>query len=110
MGAGLGADDRALLRRLHGRVLGDSVAEGMRQPQGMVEEYLSWTRPWGCGYGDVTCPTLVLRGETDSLVPESDVAAIVEGIPGATFEAVPHAGHLFLLGDWFRVLRPFAAD
>lgn len=110
MGASLGGADRHLVRHLHGRVLGDSVAEGMHQPAGMVEEYLSWIRPWECEYGDVSCPTLVLRGEADPLVPESDARAMVEGIPGATFEAVPDAGHLFLLGDWPRVLRPFTGS
>ena len=45
----------------------------------------------------ITCPTLVVRGEDDGLVPAEHARAYVEEIPGARLEQVTGAAHLIPL-------------
>ncbi len=42
----------------------------------------------------IKAPTLVIRGESDGLVPLSYARDVAAGIAGARFEAIPAAGHL----------------
>ncbi|HKV57252.1 MAG TPA: alpha/beta fold hydrolase [Ktedonobacteraceae bacterium] len=42
----------------------------------------------------ISCPTLVIVGEQDALIPPSEVQAYAERIPGAQFVRIPNAGHL----------------
>jgi 3-oxoadipate enol-lactonase len=44
--------------------------------------------------GNITCPTLVLVGEHDVLIPAQVVQEYATKIPGAQFVVIPHAGHL----------------
>jgi pimeloyl-ACP methyl ester carboxylesterase len=43
---------------------------------------------------DISCPTLVITGQQDALIPPSEAQAYAERIPGAQFAIVPNAGHL----------------
>ena len=42
----------------------------------------------------ISCPTLVIAGEQDALIPPSEVQAYAGHIPGAQFVSIPNAGHL----------------
>ncbi len=42
----------------------------------------------------ITCPTLVIVGEQDTLTPPELSRVIADGIAGATVVTIPHAGHL----------------
>jgi pimeloyl-ACP methyl ester carboxylesterase len=42
----------------------------------------------------IQAPTLVLRGESDGLIPQSYAQAFADGIPGARLERIAAAGHL----------------
>ena len=42
----------------------------------------------------ITCPTLVLAGEQDALIPASTQRDYAAKIPGAQFSVIPNAGHL----------------
>lgn len=42
----------------------------------------------------ITCPTLVLAGEQDALIPASMQQDYAAKIPGAQFSTIPYAGHL----------------
>jgi 3-oxoadipate enol-lactonase len=44
--------------------------------------------------GTVTCPTLVLVGEQDTLTPPELAQVIADGVAGATLVRIPRAGHL----------------
>jgi pimeloyl-ACP methyl ester carboxylesterase len=61
----------------------------------------------------VRCPTLVLHGEDDGIVPQRFGRELAAAIPGALFVSVPHRGHndleLSPLGAVGPVLRTFLA-
>ena len=42
----------------------------------------------------ITCPTLVLAGEQDALIPANVQQEFAAKIPGAQFSIIPYAGHL----------------
>lgn len=42
----------------------------------------------------ITCPTLVIAGEHDALIPPDLAQGYASKIPGAQFAAIPNAGHL----------------
>jgi pimeloyl-ACP methyl ester carboxylesterase len=44
--------------------------------------------------GDIDVPTVVVRGDDDPVVPRDEAEAMAASIPGATFVAIPLAGHL----------------
>jgi pimeloyl-ACP methyl ester carboxylesterase len=50
-------------------------------------------RPLAVG---IACPTIVLAGERDALVPAAATRELAAAIPGAGFRAVPEAGHSVL--------------
>jgi 3-oxoadipate enol-lactonase len=42
----------------------------------------------------ISCPTLVVMGQQDALIPPFEAQAYAERIPGAQFVVIPNAGHL----------------
>jgi pimeloyl-ACP methyl ester carboxylesterase len=42
----------------------------------------------------ISCPSLVLIGDQDAIVPQDEARAMASAIPNARFEVVPGAGHL----------------
>ena len=42
----------------------------------------------------IACPTLVLGGEAEQVVPLAEMRAMADAIPGAQFVSIPAAGHL----------------
>ena len=46
---------------------------------------------------DIHCPTLVLCGEDDGMVPPENSRQLAGGIPGAQLNLIPQCGHLPML-------------
>jgi 3-oxoadipate enol-lactonase len=42
----------------------------------------------------ISCPTLVIAGQDDALIPLSETQSYAERIPGVQFAVIPNAGHL----------------
>jgi pimeloyl-ACP methyl ester carboxylesterase len=42
----------------------------------------------------ISCPTLVITGEQDAIIPPSEAQAYAASIPNAQFVTIPNAGHL----------------
>jgi len=108
MARGLSDADAAVIAALDDGVLAGAMAEAMAQSDGMAEEYRAWARPWGLPLAPVPVPATVVRGTTDRLIPEAWAERLATGL-GAGRDDVDGAGHLFLLTDWARVLRPFVS-
>ncbi|CAM0950446.1 unnamed protein product [Alopecurus aequalis] len=43
---------------------------------------------------EISCPVLVVTGDTDRVVPASNAERVARAIPGATFEVIKNCGHL----------------
>lgn len=91
-------DDRAL-RSIVQSMAEDTGAEAfVRQQLATISRADS--RP---ALGAISCPTLVLTGEADALIPAGDSAELADGIPGAHPIEVLRAGHLTTLEQPERV-------
>ncbi len=42
----------------------------------------------------ISCPTLILAGAEDALIPPKESEVMTQAIPGAQFKVIPEAGHL----------------
>ncbi len=60
--------------------------------QGAIDGWTSLDR-----LGQVACPTLVLCGEGDGMVPPENSRQLAAGIPGARIQLIPQCGHLPML-------------
>lgn len=49
------------------------------------------------GLAHITCPTLVIHGSDDQIIPAAEAQAMAGAIPGAAFHLLPGAGHLLNL-------------
>lgn len=61
----------------------------------------------------ITCPTLVIVGEHDALIPPGLAQGFTQQIPGAQFAVIPQSGHLSVLeqpGAFLQVTRNFLAQ
>ena len=76
-------------------VIAEMIAIGLEAtPEAVVvqEVETDWGRPARL-LGSVTCPTLVVHGDSDAAVPVSLVRGIVAAMPNARLELIPGAGH-----------------
>jgi pimeloyl-ACP methyl ester carboxylesterase len=83
--------------RAQGRWFPDVVAEGARDPHGVVDEYLVAVAPWGFSPQEVDRPVHVFQGTADQLVPEEWGRDLAEWIPGAELTLYPGEGHFIAL-------------
>ncbi|WP_060915100.1 alpha/beta fold hydrolase [Microbacterium oleivorans] len=78
--------------------LGEDVAASAQWGlDGLVDDDVAFTRPWGFALADVVAPVMVVQGELDRVVPPSHAAAIVDCIARATLLRIPDAGHIAVL-------------
>jgi pimeloyl-ACP methyl ester carboxylesterase len=77
-----------------------SIAEGLRCPGGVVDDYVACTRPWGFAYEDVAGPVHLWQGDEDRLVPSSWSEEAAKRIPEATLSMLPGFGHMLARDHW----------
>ncbi|MFI5047137.1 MAG: alpha/beta fold hydrolase [Acidimicrobiia bacterium] len=87
----------AVALRAAGDWFGRALAEGTRNPAGVVDDYLAAVAPWGFVAGEVQVPSLVHQGSADSLVPPSWAARLAAAIPRAQVKAYEGEGHMIAL-------------
>ena len=83
-GAALGSADAHVLRDEGFVVFSAMSAEAFRRPDGVVEDYRAWIRPWGFAPEQIGVPTDVWAGESDQLVDPAWQRELASRIPGAT--------------------------
>ena len=62
---------------------------------------------------DITCPTLVIASDEDTVTPLPGARKMTQAIPGATLTVIPRAGHLSNMeqpGDFNAAVRRFLAQ
>jgi pimeloyl-ACP methyl ester carboxylesterase len=83
-------------------VVGPAVEAG---PDALIDDDLAYVRPWGVELSRVSCPTLLVHGGRDRVVPPQHSAALAEAIPRVTLWQRPDHGHLSVLTESDAVLR-----
>jgi len=76
-------------------VIAEMIAIGLEATPEVVvtqELELDWERP-ASSLGRVTCPTLVVHGESDAAVPVALAQSIVTAMPNARLTLIPAGGH-----------------
>jgi len=80
--------------RAEGTWLPRTMEEGVRNGQGMVDEYRAMVAPWGFDPADVTIAVDVHQGSVDTLVPESLGRDLAARLGNATYHLHPGDGHM----------------
>lgn len=103
---GLPAADLEVMRDSEIRAMvSASVLEGLRDGvDGMVDDDLAFTRPWGFDPAAITVPVSVWYGEDDTLVPRTHGEWLSRTIPGAEV-VVLDGGHFAI---WERLAEHLA--
>jgi pimeloyl-ACP methyl ester carboxylesterase len=75
-----------------------SFTEAFRRgAQGVVEDQVLITRPWGFAPGSIRVPTVLWHGSADRTVPARVAMAMAKRIPGSILREVEGEGHISLL-------------
>ncbi|GAB3808878.1 alpha/beta hydrolase [Humibacter antri] len=83
---------------------------GGEPPWGEIDDDMAFTNPWGFDLSAVGCPTLVVQGGRDRVVPRAHGQWQAEHLPLAQFWLRPNDGHVSVLRalpvalDWLRDL------
>ncbi|WP_405373915.1 MULTISPECIES: alpha/beta fold hydrolase [unclassified Microbacterium] len=78
--------------------LGDDVAASAEWGgEGLIDDDIAFTRPWGFDLGNVTTPVVVMHGDLDRVVPPSHGRALADGLRDARLITVADAGHIAIL-------------
>ncbi|UYG17710.1 alpha/beta hydrolase [Brachybacterium huguangmaarense] len=90
-------------------VAGAAVAQGT---EGMIEDLLAATRPWGFRPEETRVPVLLLHGHDDRMVAAAHGRWLAAHCPSAEARIVPGAGHITVLDEapnalaWLRARFP----
>lgn len=104
MDANLSPSDSEALERWPANEFAACMAHALRQSEGMVEEYLVESRPWGFTLDQVRAPATLWQGAEDQLVPPEWVNVLAEALPDARVHTVAGAGHFLANERWTEVL------
>lgn len=66
-------------------------------PDGLIDDDVAFTRPWGFELGEVRVPTLLVHGERDRVVPRSHVVRTLAALPHARLWMRLDEGHVAVL-------------
>ena len=69
--------------------------EALRQgPQGVIDDYLLWARPWGFALEQIARPVHIWQGDDDLLVPLHHAEDMAVRLPNATLHRLAGVGHV----------------
>jgi pimeloyl-ACP methyl ester carboxylesterase len=88
----------------------EPIAEGLRRPEAVVEDYRIFGSAWGFALEALTRPVAVWQGEDDGLVPVGWGQRLAAAIPGARLRLVPHEGHFLTTARYAEVLSVLAKE
>lgn len=83
----------------------DAGAAGADGPDGLIDDDLAFTRPWGFAATEVTASVLLVQGERDRVIPAAHGRALAATVPHASLELHPDDGHVSVLRHLGAALR-----
>lgn len=75
------------------RLFAEPIAEGLRRPSGVVDDYRIFGSAWGFSPQHIGQSVCVWQGDTDALVPSHWGQRLAEAIPGSRLTMCPGEGH-----------------
>ena len=66
-------------------------------PDGLIDDDVALTTPWGFDLGDLTSPVLVAQGGRDRVIPPSHARWLVDHLPAGELWLRPRDGHVAVL-------------
>jgi pimeloyl-ACP methyl ester carboxylesterase len=91
--------------------LGEDAQEAGRYPDGMVDDDLAFTTPWGFDVGSIERSVLLVQGGLDRVIPPAHADWLLRHCPRAELWLRPHDGHISVLDasplalDWLLALH-----
>ncbi|MCJ1706085.1 alpha/beta fold hydrolase [Microbacterium sp. VKM Ac-2923] len=73
-----------------------SAAEALG-PDGLIDDDLAFTRPWGFDLARVSASVLLVHGERDRVIPPAHARMLAAALPDATLDLHPDDGHVSVL-------------
>lgn len=64
---------------------------------GLVDDDLAFTRPWGFGLAEVSASVVLVQGERDRVIPPRHARLLAGALPNATLQLLPDDGHVSVL-------------
>jgi len=87
-------DARVLRDSLFASLLATDFKEAFRQGvEGVLDEGLSLSRPWGFSLGSIRVPVTIFHGTKDRIVPPASARWLAKRIPTSRLRLVRGAGH-----------------
>ena len=87
----------------------DAMAAGQAGPDGLIDDDVAYTKPWGFELEAVQAPVLVVQGGEDRVIPPSHADALLRALPNGELWLRPRDGHVSILRacpvamDWLRL-------
>lgn len=75
----------------------DAAAAGTASPDGLIDDDVAFTSPWGFDLGRIGVPGLLVQGGEDRIVPPSHAQRLLAAIPTAELWLRPRDGHVSVL-------------
>ena len=88
-----------------GEIVGKDFGEGIRQPDGFVNDFYIITQNWGFKIEDIQKPITIWHGEADVNVPIQMSQYLTEKIPNATLKIIPKQGHFLLYTQMEEIIK-----
>ena len=76
----------------------DAGAAGADGPEGLIDDDLAFTRPWGFALAEVSASVLLVQGERDRVIPPAHARLLEAALPHATLDLHAGDGHVSVLG------------
>jgi pimeloyl-ACP methyl ester carboxylesterase len=95
--ASLDESSRELLMSLPASAFSAPIAEGLRNPGGVLRDYRLLSSPWGFDLAAITQPAYVWQGDRDSMLDSSWAERLAARIPNAELRICPGEGHFLAL-------------
>lgn len=75
----------------------DAGIAGADGPDGLIDDDLAFTRPWGFVLAEVSASVLLVQGGRDRVIPSSHARMLEVALPHATLDLHPDDGHVSVL-------------